>query len=627
MTWVLIIAGAVAAWIWIHVSRSSRKRGSAQGAARREEIFSDQVAPGITFSAYMVRPDPAVWEREREEQKRARQAAIDRLRAGFPRPTAFADAIAGVRLSIGRLAQAHSCPPPDFDRVLADARAGGPPAKTEQALRKHLNQSYKLRSDPAQLAEALACALLHLELLATHGDPNWKVVTSVKRLANNLDHGDQRRACIGFFMLLGEAVRSARPDVTLLCDEQIGHLFSHWHSDDEATARFHDNLARVAETTSASDKHFVINGLVEYLDRRRRFDPSMQTQLVALCEQDVALYKTFLAQFTQLDGKWISFARAVQSKDYLCPRLPSLDTLWDIYEEERDVGKLRRLQKIAKEIRYGSYEDDSEIDDAIGGAEPPELDAPVESAATVPTEVIEVRRSGHKGKSVFLDRRGQPCGTEEAALDYLAGQGFNTLRGEVRFWQAMFGLVFWEEIFDGTGTPNAMNDIPHDLFSGESFYEVRKARIDQKAALVAKSNVAPFVSAQLRRYGDTWTRIVFDGRDFSYRDVLNGAQVSQFLSTIQPPVFAKIVHRIASNPTENRAGLPDYVAWKDRTVVFVEVKGIREKIRDTQEAWLHWMVAEGIPVKVLRVRGVAEPGIAAPSGTSNIDASEEEDRG
>ena len=425
MTWIAIILAAlvVTVWLVVHATRSSRNEGHAQGAARREEIFSDQVAPGITFSAYMVRPDPAVWEREREEQKRARQAAIDRLRAGFPRPTAFADAIAGVRLSIGRLAQAHSCPPPDFDRVLADARAGGPPAKTEQALRKHLNQSYKLRSDPAQLAEALACALLHLELLATHGDPNWKVVTSVKRLANNLDHGYQRRACIGFFMLLGEAMRSARPDVTSLCDEQIGHLFSHWHSDDEATARFQDNLSRVAETTSASDKHFVINGLVEYLDRRRRFDPSVQTQLVALCEQDVALYKTFLAQFTQADGKRISFAKAVQSKDYFCPRLPSLDTLWDIYEEERNVGKLRRLQKIAREIRYGSYEDDSEIDDAIIGAEPPELDAPVESAATVPTEVIEVRRSGQKGKSAFLDRRGQPCGTEEASLDYLAGQG------------------------------------------------------------------------------------------------------------------------------------------------------------------------------------------------------------
>ena len=134
MTWVLIIAGAVAAWIWIHVSRSSHKGGSAQGAARREEIFSDQVVPGITFSAYMVRPDPAVWEREREEQRRARQAAIDRLRAGFPRPAAFADVIAGMRLSIGRLAQAHSCPPPDFDRVLADARARAAPAKTEQAL-------------------------------------------------------------------------------------------------------------------------------------------------------------------------------------------------------------------------------------------------------------------------------------------------------------------------------------------------------------------------------------------------------------------------------------------------------------------------------------------------------------
>ena len=334
----------------------------------------------------------------------------------------------------------------------------------------------------------------------------------------------------------------------------------------------------------------------------------MQTQLVALCEQDVALYKTFLAQFTRLDGKRISFAKAVQSKDYFCPGCHRWTRCGISTKRSATSENCAVFRRSPEEIRYGSYEDDSEIDDAIGGAEPPELDAPVESAATaVPTEVIEVRRSGQKGKSAFLDRRGQPCGTEEAALDYLAGQGFNTLRGEVRFWQAMFGLVFWEEIFDGTGTPNAMNDIPHDLFSGQSFYEVRKARIDQKATLVARSNVAPFVSAQLRRHGDTWTRIVFDGRDFSYRDVLNSAQVSQFLSAIQPPVFAKIVHRIASNPTENRAGLPDYLAWKDGTVVFVEVKGIREKIRDTQEAWLHWMVAEGIPVKVLRVKGAAEP--------------------
>jgi len=170
----------------------------------------------------------------------------------------------------------------------------------------------------------------------------------------------------------------------------------------------------------------------------------VQTQLVALCEQDVAQYKTFLAQFTQLDGKRISFARAVQSKDYLCPRLPSLDTLWDIYEEERNVGELRRLQKIAREIRYGSYEDDSEIDDAIGGAEPPELDAPVECAATVPTDVIEVRRSGHKGKSVFLDRRGQPCGPRKPHSTTWRGKG-STPCGE----KCDFGSDVWVGLLGG----------------------------------------------------------------------------------------------------------------------------------------------------------------------------------
>jgi len=71
----------------IHVSRSSRKGGSAQGAARREEIFSDPGCAGhITFSAYMVRPDCRVGtEREEQKQGAARQR-IDPSTRGFPRP-------------------------------------------------------------------------------------------------------------------------------------------------------------------------------------------------------------------------------------------------------------------------------------------------------------------------------------------------------------------------------------------------------------------------------------------------------------------------------------------------------------------------------------------------------------
>jgi hypothetical protein len=53
--------------------------------------------------------------------------------------------------------------------------------------------------------------------------------------------------------------------------------------------------------------------------------------------------------------------------------------------------------------------------------------------------------------------------------------------------------------------------------------------------------------------------------------------------------------------------------WKDGAVVFVEVKGIREKLRESQVAWIAWMQAEGIAVKVVRVKGIQKPAVA-PGG-------------
>ncbi|MGD0949004.1 MAG: VRR-NUC domain-containing protein [Candidatus Binatia bacterium] len=240
-----------------------------------------------------------------------------------------------------------------------------------------------------------------------------------------------------------------------------------------------------------------------------------------------------------------------------------------------------------REIRSDQPSQTNVVDAALVGATGGDETAR-ESTDSHFTEIIEVRKSGQEGKQAFLDSLGRPTSIEEAAQDYFRERGFKTVRGEVRFWQAMFGLSFWEEIFDGTGTPNALNDIPADLFSGAQFYEARKAQIDEKAAVIALSRVGQFISAQLACHGDTWTRIVFDypRGDFSYRQILQSPEVAEFLSVISPANFAKIVHRIALNPTENRAGLPDYMLWKGGGVLFIEVKGIREKIRDSQSAWL-----------------------------------------
>lgn len=592
MFWVIGVLGLA---FLVLYSTKRRPRASRRSAAA--------ISPGVALTMEIVRPNPEDWTREREARRRARQATIERLRSSFVRPTSVSAAFVGIQAVLHQLAQAHGRSPPDLELLWDDVQRAGEPRKVELAIRKKVYETYKLRADPARLVESLTYCLLHVRLLLEYRDPKWKVSATIKRLVVNLNHEKGRSSCLGFLYDVADALRETNPEIAELCDREIDRLFNSWVYDDEAKTRYEADLARLPRAALATDKHFILNGLVEYLDRRRRSDPATRSKLIELCEEDVRLYKSFLADFADVGRT--SFKKAVESPHYFCPRLPSFDALWDLYEEEANVGELRRLQRLAREIKYGDYEIDEstatqaqEETEGAAKAVPDQIDP-------CPVEVIQVARSGQKGKLAFLDSAGEPCSTEEAAEDYFRQSGFKTLRGEVQFWQAMFGLAFWEEIFSGTGAPDGVNDIPTDLFAGERFYASRRAAIDTKAGAIARSNLQEFMLGQLRRHGNSWTRIVFDGGrgDFSYRDVLQSAGVSEFLTTISPAVFAKIVHRIASNPNENRAGLPDYMIWKEGITTFIEVKGIREKIRKTQMQWLRWLQAEGISVKLVRVRG------------------------
>lgn len=641
MIWffVLSIGAVVLVVFFVRMALSGDSSGRASG---HEELVPPVAPPptplnaaasGLTTLRGVVatqggRPELQGWEREREERKRAREAAIARLRSEFVPPPSVTDAVDGVRAALAALARVRSVPEPDTRAILREVRLATTPAKMELTVRKRLNAAYKLRADPAMLHESLAYCLVQIQLVVEHPNLTWNLANALGRIARNLDHDHYRRAAIGLLLVVGDALRQGRPDAAVSCDEEVARMFWSWWADESARARYQADVAQLERAASASEKHFLINGLVEYLDRCRPFDPSVRSQLVAFCEQDVALYKTFLADFTRDGAGPVSFARAVKSEHYLCPSLPSFNILWGIFEEERNIKQLHRLQKIGREIKYRPFEIDEDLEDVP----PPVSDRKVErpSAAaikpssaphaseppTVPTEVIEVGKSGQSGKLAFLTVLGKPCSTEDAAADYFRAHGWRTLRAEVRFWQAMFGLVFWEEIFAGSGAPNAMNDIPLDLFAGASFYEARRRAIDVKAATIAGADLRRLVADQIRRHRATWTRIVYDAPhgDFSYLRVLESADTSDFLATIPPATFAKIVHRIATNPSEHRAGVADYVMWKGGAVMFVEVKGIREKLRDSQSAWIAWMLAEKIAVKVVRVKGVPTPG-STPSAS------------
>jgi hypothetical protein len=238
----------------------------------------------------------------------------------------------------------------------------------------------------------------------------------------------------------------------------------------------------------------------------------------------------------------------------------------------------------------------------------------------IPVRIIEARKCP-KGRPVqFLSPDGKPWTTEQVVQDNHIRNGLHVVRAEVKLWFAFFGLILWEEIFFGHKTPTLgairhplssahspywFNDIPPDLFQGDQFYSVRRERIEARLAQLSDTCPDAVLDDQLRRFGTAWTRIIFEGEfhgDFRYKQVLGDLPVRMMLRAIDRSWFYSIIHRIAVNPNDNRAGLPDFLAWNEREFRFTEAKRLKEKFRPSQVAWLNWMHERGMPVEVVRVK-------------------------
>jgi len=220
------------------------------------------------------------------------------------------------------------------------------------------------------------------------------------------------------------------------------------------------------------------------------------------------------------------------------------------------------------------------------------------------TTTISAPLSGEKGKLYFLCSSGQKCSTEEAVRDYYQNKGYKVMRGEVTFWQGMFALAFYDEIF--AINKYSYNDIPTDMFS-PNFYPNRKESIDKKYNYLKSANLSEFINQQLIAHEKTNTRILTDSaidKSANCIEFFKTPIVQEFLTKIKPATFAKVVYRIAQNVGENRAGTPDFVVWNNKKMIFVEVKREKETLRDGQIIWLEFLIKNNIPCLVTIVKGV-----------------------
>lgn len=231
-----------------------------------------------------------------------------------------------------------------------------------------------------------------------------------------------------------------------------------------------------------------------------------------------------------------------------------------------------------------------------------EIDAIINSQYfTDITKIIEIPKSGQKGKLAFLNAKGQPTTTEYACKEYFEHQGYKVIRAEVNFWQALFGIAFFEEIYSKNW--DKISDIPFDLYTGSHFYNLRKELIDNKYLKIKSCNLCEFINNQINDFSFYNSRLLYNRTEIDIQ-YCKTPIVQEFLSLINPSMFADIIYNIAQNVSGNRAGLPDYIMWKDNAIMFVEVKRLKEKIRDSQINWMTFLNNKNIPVSIVRVKGV-----------------------
>ena len=185
---------------------------------------------------------------------------------------------------------------------------------------------------------------------------------------------------------------------------------------------------------------------------------------------------------------------------------------------------------------------------------------------------------------------------EMGAVHYFETQGYSGAFSENFSWRAIFGLFFWDIIFD----PNLVafhhpfQRRPSDLHL-PAFYEKREQQI--------KALLASFDTNQ-----ELWEHL--ENQFIDHQGIANPFVIwieeiwnmVEILANRIPIEKLKIILlKMAENIVENTRGFPDLLIWNETEIHFVEIKGPNDTLSNQQLYWQHFFKEIDVPSYVLKV--------------------------
>lgn len=185
---------------------------------------------------------------------------------------------------------------------------------------------------------------------------------------------------------------------------------------------------------------------------------------------------------------------------------------------------------------------------------------------------------------------------ESAVLEYFEREGWDGIHAENFLWRGLFGLVFWNIIFDTNhgSFHHPLQRQPSDL-NDAAFFEARQHLLeDQLNKLRSKKQVMSFISKVYQEKDGMANRFV------TWHELLLPA-LEVMVNKLPLKGLKMVLIEMSKNMKENSAGFPDLFIWNDAKYQFYEVKSPNDHLSAQQLFWLDFLASAKINVDVLRI--------------------------
>ncbi len=201
----------------------------------------------------------------------------------------------------------------------------------------------------------------------------------------------------------------------------------------------------------------------------------------------------------------------------------------------------------------------------------------------------------NQAESITIDASYQQ-NVEIGTLEYFKNQGFEGFFSENYWWNAMFGVLFWDIIFDEDqdAIHHPFQLAPSDL-RREDFWEKRQKQLLERTAILdEKGSFYAYIQAIISQKQGKANPLVFWHEDLFLH-------LSQGYEQLDADQIGVVLLEMGKNLKEYAKGFPDLFIWNSDSYYFIEVKSPNDHLSAHQVFWLSFFKEIGIQAKVLKV--------------------------